>query len=696
MNDDSVRSVDNHMSGYAQVVVQAGVISGGVHLGGPQRVVPHQLPARIGELVNQVRVLHELTAGTGGRPDLDDPRIKVVLGPRGSGKSTVATSWLHDCQTDYPDGQLYANLGAWTDDLAAPSEVLAEFMVSLGVNRADLPAGLAARSAMFRSLTHGLSLQVFLDDVMTPAQVRALLPGRGRSVVVATGQGAFGVLRRQGASLIDVDPLERDMAVELLRQFVGDRIDDDAVALDSLLQRCAGLPVALCQVGTLLANDDTQSMAELVDELAADTGGLGAVEVAGHPSLSALFDASYQRLSAPAQLFYRVIGVHPAVADLGTHVLAAAAGESAPRVRSGVRDLTTLRVVEQPRRDRLVVHTLIHEHARNLAAAVEGDATVATMIDRILAWYVAGAVTSDAAIMPQRPWRAQLFPDLVADPEHPAARDPRGWLELERANLRAVVTLAFEHGRAETVLQLCLMLWSLYEPGKYGDDLLATHALGVRAARATEAHLAHAILLVQMGFAYRDGGDFEAAARVCDEAMQIAHALDDLAAEGTAVECAGLAEFERGDMAAAGRSLRRNLEIARALDDRRRLALAQLHLAKTEQPRVALELLDQAMVGFRELSTPEPRNIAKIRLWQGRKLAEAGDIDEAREALLIALGITSDHHWPFDQALVLETLADVVPAEEAPDYLTRALAIYEENGYVLAAARLRQRGSTPR
>lgn len=694
MNDESDRSVDNQMTGSAQVVVQAGVITGDVYLGGPQRAVPHQLPTRIGELVNQVRVLDELAAGTSSRPALDDPRIKVVLGPRGSGKSTVATSWLHDCQDDYPDGQLYANLGAWTDELAAPSEVLAEFMASLGVNRADLPAGLAARSAMFRSLTHDLSLQVFLDDVMTPAQVQSLLPGRGRSIVVATGHGAFGVLRRQGASLIDVDPLEREMAVELLRQFIGDRVDDDAAALDSLLDRCAKLPVALCLVGTLLADDDTQSMAELVDELAVDASGLGTVEVAGHPSLAALFDASYLRLSATTQLLYRVIGVHPAVPDVSVDVLAAALGESASRVRSSVRDLTTMRVVEQPRRDRLVVHTLVHNHARSLATAVDGDVSV--MIDRMLVWYVVGAATSDAAIMPQRPWRALLFPDLVADPEHPAAVDPRGWLELERANLRAAVSLAFDHGRAETVIQLCLLLWSLYEPGKYGDDLLATHALGVRVAGETEAHLAHAVLLVQMGFAYRDGGDFDAAVRVCDEAVRIARAIGDLAVEATAVECAGLAEVERGDLAAAGPRLSLNLAVAEAIGDPRRLALARLHLAKIKDSPTALELLDQALAGFRGLPTPEPRNLAKIMLWQGRKLAAAGDGEPAHEALLTALGIVTDHQWPFDQAVILEALADVVPVEQASDYLGRALDIYDENGYVLAAARLRQRGSAPR
>ncbi|MCC8246056.1 hypothetical protein [Saccharothrix luteola] len=95
------RTARNEFGGSAHAVVQASV----VHFHGvpwPPTKVPHQLPPHV-DLVNQVRVPAELECGTADRPPLDAPVVKVVLGPRGSGKSTVATAWLDDVRDRFPD-----------------------------------------------------------------------------------------------------------------------------------------------------------------------------------------------------------------------------------------------------------------------------------------------------------------------------------------------------------------------------------------------------------------------------------------------------------------------------------------------------------------------------------------------------------------------------------------------------------------
>jgi tetratricopeptide (TPR) repeat protein len=674
------RSARNEFSGSAHAVVQAGEIHGGVHFHWPATRVPHQLPPRI-DLVNQVRVLAELERGIADRPPLDDPVVKVVLGPRGSGKSTVATAWLHGVRERFPDGQLYAALGAWSDHQVAPREVLGEFLVSLGVQRGDLPPDLASRAAMFRSATHGRSLAVFLDDVVSPAQVRSLLPGPGGSVVVVTGHGAFGVLARQRATLIDIDPLEPDMAVALLRQFAGDRVHDDADALAAVLDLCAGLPVALCLVGGMLAEHRTLSLAELLEELADPDAGLTSVAVGDEPTLGSLFDATYARLSPPAQAVYRALGAHPGNGDVSVPALAAGMGTGVAKVRRAVDELVSMRVVEDPVAGRVVVHNLVRGHAARVGEVVDRSGRDAVR-QRLTDWYVTGAVTAEATVMGQRVWRRRLFPDVRPQSDHPASPDPRGWLERERANLRAVVTASYEDGALEAAVVLCLVLWALYEPGKYYDDLLATNALGVRAAEHLTGDVVRAVLLTQMGFAHLHLGDADAAIAGCLTAIDIARQAGDVEAEATALECAGLAQLAKGDLADARGTLRRNLELAESVGDPRRIALARFHLAKAEPPAEAVVLLDRALAGFRALAAPEPRNFAKIMTWLGRKLGEFGQTERARERLAQARAITAEQNWPFDHAQVLDALGDLETGDAARAYYEQAIALYTEHGFV--------------
>jgi hypothetical protein len=63
---------------------------------------------------------------------------------------------------------------------------------------------------------------ILLDNAHTAEQVRALLPGSLRCVVIVTGRNRLaGLVARDGAHRINVDPLAPDDAIALLRQIVG-------------------------------------------------------------------------------------------------------------------------------------------------------------------------------------------------------------------------------------------------------------------------------------------------------------------------------------------------------------------------------------------------------------------------------------------------------------------------------------------
>ncbi|WP_394617189.1 NB-ARC domain-containing protein [Lentzea sp. JNUCC 0626] len=684
MADES--DVTNAMSGAAGNVVQAAHV-GEIHLhSGPRDPRPRQLPGAITKLVNQKRVLRQLDEALDAVGD-DGPVVRVLRGQRGSGKSTVALHWLHGNAARFPDGQLYANLGAWTDQTSAPAEVLAGFLAGLGVDRSQIPADLESRTSMFRSLTHDRSFQILLDDAVTPAQVRSLLPGRGPSMVLVTGHGSFGTLLQSNAAQVDVQPLEDEMAIVLLRTFAGDRIDEEPTARDALVSMCAGLPSALCVVGVLLAESSHLALAELVDELNDPATGITSVTVGGEPSLGMVFDAGYSRLGRLAQRTYRVLGLHPHGDDVSVAALAVALGVPDASLRPVIRELHHLRMVDQHRAGRVTMHKLVHEHARSVAGAVEESSARLAVERAYVAWYVTGAITADAALLPQRPWRAEFFPGAIVDGSHPAAADAGAWMRAERTNLRSAVALAFKLGELESVLRLCVSQWWLFLAEKYADDLLATHARGLQAADGLGADVVKALLLVQEGFAHRGFGRFRDAITVCTEAIRLAESARRADLAATAQECAGLAAFDAGDVPQAVALLRRNLELAENIGDPRRIALACLHGAKPEAPERALVLLDRAYEGFRSLPVPEPQNLAKVLLWQGRKLGVEGG-PRLREALSLA----TEHKHQADRAEVLEALAELEnDVAVAVELYREALMIYEERGLVRSALAVQER-----
>ncbi len=122
--------VENTVSGSVHGnVVQAGSIGTlNIHSGPPGNLVPQQLPPAPRVFVSRVDELTELDRWRTGE---DRQLLVVVSGPGGVGKTSLALRWLHDTRDEFPDGQLYVDLGAHAD-AAQPDEVLEWFLGALG------------------------------------------------------------------------------------------------------------------------------------------------------------------------------------------------------------------------------------------------------------------------------------------------------------------------------------------------------------------------------------------------------------------------------------------------------------------------------------------------------------------------------------------------------------------------------------
>ncbi|CAM5645270.1 hypothetical protein SALBM217S_00515 [Streptomyces griseoloalbus] len=174
----------------------------------PGAKVPAQLPPRIKDFTGRRDLLQRITSDlrAGG-----EPRVVALAGCGGAGKTALAIHAGLALQQHFPDGQLYADLRGHTDPVH-PQEVLLGFLDAFGVPEQRIPAGLAARAALFRSITASKRLLIVLDDVAESTRYEALLPS-GESAVLCTGRASL--LKIPGLTEYRVDGLPTDEALDL-------------------------------------------------------------------------------------------------------------------------------------------------------------------------------------------------------------------------------------------------------------------------------------------------------------------------------------------------------------------------------------------------------------------------------------------------------------------------------------------------
>lgn len=256
--------------------------------GGGPTVPPRPLrPASTAPDLSRPIQLPPLARGFVGRTEelgqlaelLDDERggygastpIAVVDGPPGVGKTAFVLELAHRLLDRFPDGQLYVDLcgtGRQGRPLTA-SDALEQLLASLGVERSRMPADVAGRTTLYRSLLHGRRVLVVLDEALGADQLRPLIP-RGSSCVLATSRQRFsGLAARDGAHVLTMGPLADHDAATLLTSLCGGRLRGQETAAVRLVRLCGGLPLALRIAAEELAANPAVPLSALVEGFAA-------------------------------------------------------------------------------------------------------------------------------------------------------------------------------------------------------------------------------------------------------------------------------------------------------------------------------------------------------------------------------------------------------------------------------------------
>jgi tetratricopeptide (TPR) repeat protein len=672
--------------------LQARDIHGDIHLYQPAARIPR--PSQLPPAPHLVGRSRELAVLESARED----RAVVISGPAGIGKTALALHWAHGLRAGYPDGALYADLhGHAPDGPAVPGEILVRFLRALGTSPQQVPAGLAEQTALYRSVTADRNLLVMLDDALTAAQVRPLLPASVAGLTVITSRWRLAGLRPQGARLIQLGRLTPEAALELLAQTMGDdRIRGEPEAARELVHLCARLPLAVCVAGARLAARPRWPIREMADALSQEHRRLAVLTMDSDTAVGASLDLSYRALPAAEARLYRLMGLHPGTAfDSG--VAAATAAIPGLEARQLLGLLADANLLDDAAGGRYRFHDLTRLHARERAEHDETGPARQIAIRRMLDWFLATVTNAGERAMPYRhdqPRDVQYRPAEQARFASP--EDALDWLDRELPSVLAATRFAAAQGLHALAWQLTDALWPLFlYRGHYAERIEADIS-GLASARACADPVGEAKMLNRVGLALRDIGQPDQAAEQFRQALSIWRRLHDDHRVAGSLRRLGFVSVDMRHLDEAIGFFSDALDLYRALGDERHIALTLSDLGaaltRAARPGEAVRHLREAVSLLR--GVPDRFSMARVLSRMGTAQAQAGDLADASATLGRAVTIMRETGSPPGEADILVALGDLAeraaqPAEARRRY-EEALTIFTRLG-APRAARIRAR-----
>lgn len=231
----------------------------------PGRPRPAQLPIGPHDFVGR---LAEFNSARSAMTGMADSRVPVVVrGPVGIGKTTFALRVAHQLTAEFPDGQLFADMGSRRGDATTPRDVMTGFLLALGIPPEQIPDEDMHRIGLYRSMLAERRVIVLLDNVRDEPQVRPLLARSLNSQIVVTSRSRL--LGLEGVRRITLGPLSRVESIDLLRLLIGtDRVRTEHAAALRIAEFCGHLPLALTIAGRKISAQPGRRLSEIAGRLA--------------------------------------------------------------------------------------------------------------------------------------------------------------------------------------------------------------------------------------------------------------------------------------------------------------------------------------------------------------------------------------------------------------------------------------------
>ena len=455
------------------------------------RVTPAQLPHGVAEFTGreaELRRLGELCAEASGATHGGSVVISAIDGAAGVGKTALAIHLAHRVAREFPDGQLFVDLRGFDPHFSpvTPEDALGHLLRGLGAQADTQYTGVAAQSALYRSLLAGRRLLVVLDNAVSAEQVRPLLPASPGCLALVTSRNRLaGLVARDGASRLSLDILQPAESLALLRRILGAaRVDVDVADARALAELCGHLPLALRIAAERILGLGHYDIAHLVEELRAERDRLDALSTLDDESsvIRTVFSWSYQSLKPVEARAFRLLGLHPSV-EFGSAEAAALLDVPVPETRRLLGGLAQSHLLEPVARDRYRFHDLLRIYAAECAARDDSKVATGQAVRRLLRWYLASAVAAREVLTPE------LGPIEVEPPgpDHPpfvpsGYEDALAWTNRELPALADVLRLAVDRGFDAQAAKLATALGGLCHCTSRWPEWLRIAETGLAAA----------------------------------------------------------------------------------------------------------------------------------------------------------------------------------------------------------------------
>ncbi len=638
----------------------------------------HQLPSAIADFTGREAEVLEMRALLARDPAATgSSRVLSVAGLGGVGKTALAVHVAQLVRDQFADGQLYADLHGAGPAPRRPDEVLAQFLLALGVTA--VPDGLEERAALYRSMLDGRQVLVLLDNAVDEAQVRPLLAGAGCAHLVTSRSRLLGL---EGAHTVVLDVLGAVESTALLGRIAGaDRVAGQRAA-ERIGTACGGLPLAIRIAAARLAARPHWPPATLADLLDDERERLDELR-AGDLEVRASFGLSYQMLDEQQRRAFRALALLDAP-DFPGWVLAALLGDGDRATDHAVRrahllmeqlvDAQLLQIsgLDGAGQARYRIHDLLRVYGRERASAEDAAADRRAAVLRVLSGWLALTELADELLpsgehlaLPRTAPRWQL-PAAVAEA---LVIQPGEWFAAEQVTLVVAVHQAAELDCHELTWELAGSLTAFLELRSRHDDWQRTHETALAAARSAGNAVVEGLLLCRLGNLQLDRNQLDDALDVLAAALVAHRSAADSRGESHTLQALSHAHRLRGQPAEARRCAEQAIEILRRSGEQRGLAGAHYYLGNV---LVEQDLLADALAHFhRALEADEVggdrRGAAMTSLQLSRTHLTLGDLPSARSCAQRCLDVQREVGDDRGRAYSLVTLGEIQAAQHQVD-----------------------------
>ncbi|MFI1015384.1 AfsR/SARP family transcriptional regulator [Streptomyces sp. NPDC020965] len=492
----------------------------------PAPSVSRQLPTSAVGMVGRRPQLDQIALTVLGRTT-GRSRIAALSGMPGAGKTFLAVAAGNRLRQKFPDGVFYVDLGGFSSgEPERHGAVLARFLNDLGVHpKTPTMDGMVSA---YRSALADRAVLLVLDNARDEEHVRPLLPGPGASAAIVTSrQQLHGLFIKEGAELIDLAPLDRHDAAELLQARLGEtRMRTVIPFLDDLVDYCAGVPLALSIMAARIQLRHPQVLGGIVRDLRAESTRLSSLDLRSEGlSMRLLLDGSHKLLSEPAaRLFWR-LAVHPGPTISWAAVRALDPADSA-FISDALDDLVRMSLVTEPIGERYSLHDLIRVYAAERAAQQDAEER-ARLVERILSVLLHNARACDRKLDAGR--RLPIpEPNGIQVVAPSTAGESLSWFDAEYSTLTAALRLAQDRGLDSYTWLLAMTLVTFQWRSDRHLDALRYLTTALPAARREGGPADVAMVHRMLAGTHRGLGDTAQATRELRTAVRLSEEGGDL------------------------------------------------------------------------------------------------------------------------------------------------------------------------